>query len=188
VVTFVDCLNIKNFLGADKLALGEIAKKQISCADVIILNKTDLVTSEELLAVTDSVSSFNQTAQITPTSFSIADPNLLFSINAFSGGRQPWPKTPHSHYHGIDHILLTFPDSCFSPEQVTRAVGQILWSQTAGEVYRCKGLFSSGGNWFMLQGVGELFEVTPIQAASGPSKFLFIGTNLNRSAIHSLLS
>ena len=194
VITFIDSLNINRFLQGNDLDLGEIVTKQIACADALILNKTDLIDQQELDKVTQSVITLNTTAPLITTTFSAVPWDLLFNLNAFGSANQRiWDKTPHSHFHGIDHIFLKIARNSISPESVTRAVGELLWGNDAGEIYRCKGLFEFQNKWFSLQGVGELFEVTEAKIdeakidADHSGRFLFIGRNLDSNKISDVL-
>jgi G3E family GTPase len=63
------------------------AVQQIAYADRIVLNKTDLVTEEELESVSASVQSINPTAQLLPCKYSNLPVEELLNIRAFDPTR-----------------------------------------------------------------------------------------------------
>ena len=74
-------------------------------------------------------------------------------------------------------------------------LGELIWESPEGlEVLRCKGLFQGFGQatdaeygQYMLQGVGDVFELRPMAsiagAHEGPGKFLFVGRGIDKDAI-----
>lgn len=85
-------------------------------------------------------------------------------------------------------VKLQSPRTRSSIEQ---AIGKILWDGIAGDVYRCKGIFRDPfGTSFMLQGVGEVFEVTEEgrrEEQPDEGRFLFVGTSLDKGVMEELL-
>lgn len=107
--------------------------------------------------------------------------------------------------HGIDSCFLRGADGALYDSQRVRAwMSDVLWENSAGGVYRCKGLFrgppeddsdmeQDGGDAqagdqpmekgkdvvFALQGVGKLFEIDAVPEVDVPySRFLFVGRGL----------
>lgn len=104
--------------------------------------------------------------------------------------------------HGIESLLLRSTSSLdlYCPDRVEAWLAQVLWENTAGGVYRCKGLFkaprqgaskdgasdeaAAATSAYALQGVGKLFEVEEAPRVSvSDSKFLFIGRGLQCKAL-----
>lgn len=104
--------------------------------------------------------------------------------------------------HGIESLLLRSSSSLdlYCPDRVEAWLAQVLWENTAGGVYRCKGLFraprqgtsedgaadeaAAATSAYALQGVGKLFEVEEAPRVSvSDSKFLFIGRGLQCKAL-----
>jgi len=84
VVTVVDCKYVLQHLH-DKKPNGCVneAQKQIALADVLMLNKTDLVSKTELEALHDEVRKINQVAKIIQTQHSLVDLNEVLNIHAY---------------------------------------------------------------------------------------------------------
>jgi G3E family GTPase len=183
------------------------AHLQISHADVIILNKTDLVPDTKLSAVQTRISSINSLARIIPTDHSHVD-NLsgtILDLNAYS----TFPTTPsvnampdfaskgHSH---LDPTISTYtvPLPPFDPQKLPLLTGwleTLLWDaedRQEGrarkyEVHRTKGLIRcTDGTSRIVQGVREIFdliEIPPTEDAEDTvteGKIVFIGRNLDR--------
>ena len=74
-------------------------------------------------------------------------------------------------------------------------LGELIWESPDGiEILRCKGLFEGNGTSsdaihgeYMLQGVGDVFELRPMGAGgrhhAGPANFLFVGRGMNMQEI-----
>eukprot|EP00746_Dinoflagellata_sp_MGD_P121230 gnl/MRDRNA2_/MRDRNA2_56471_c0_seq2.p1 gnl/MRDRNA2_/MRDRNA2_56471_c0~~gnl/MRDRNA2_/MRDRNA2_56471_c0_seq2.p1 ORF type:complete len:236 (-),score=35.78 gnl/MRDRNA2_/MRDRNA2_56471_c0_seq2:242-949(-) len=105
-------------------------------------------------------------------------------------------EEPNCSIHGgknpVEHFLVKWGRErpCLDPEKVERWLGPVLWEGSAGQVYRCKGLFmgqeepGSSPAPYALQGVGQIFEVLEAPDTEvEQSKFLFIGQALDRKAL-----
>ncbi|KAJ3497563.1 hypothetical protein NLG97_g1805 [Lecanicillium saksenae] len=196
IVTLVDAKNILKSLddpsGKVEGPVMTTAHVQISHADVIVINKSDLVTSEELQRVKDRIQSINGLAKIHVTEKSIV-PKLegfLLDLHAYDQFNEPEPKTnAHSH---LDPNLstITIAVDKLKPnqlEQVDKWLRQVLWenelpgTQTPQkfEIHRSKGrLIFDNDEIKMLQGVREIFELIDAPASDEPlptsGKIIFI--------------
>lgn len=81
VVTVVDCVNILSYLQNETTRNDVIA--QIAYADRILLNKQDLITSEKSLEVERTIKSINSSAELSKTTYSQLNPDMVLDINAF---------------------------------------------------------------------------------------------------------
>ena len=102
VVTVADAKWLK-----DRLKDAPEAKNQIAFADVILLNKTDLVTPAELAEVEARIRGINPYARIHRTERSKIDIAEVLDRNAFDLDRildiEPQFLTADDHNHGHDH-------------------------------------------------------------------------------------
>jgi len=122
IITVVDSKHISKHLFSDKGELqqqgyisvateGEvnISMQQVAFADRIILNKTDLVTENELTQLKHDVKSINKLADHITAVKSVVDPKMLININRFSLDRalETDPDflahNDHDHDHGHGH-------------------------------------------------------------------------------------
>ncbi|KAM4056855.1 cobW/HypB/UreG, nucleotide-binding domain-containing protein [Hirsutella rhossiliensis] len=172
------------------------AHVQISHADVLVINKADLVSEDELRRVRERIESINGLAKIHVTENSVI-PQLegfLLDLHAYDQFNEHEAKVKgHSH---LDPAISTIcvPVPRLPPHQlddVDRWLRSVLWdskvpgSECKGdfEIHRSKGrIVLQNGDVKMLQGVREVFELTEPpglqepQPASG--KIIFIGRRI----------
>ncbi len=83
------------------------AEEQIAFADVILLNKTDLVSAEELQRVEAAIRGINRFAKIIRTERCQAPLDQVLGLGSFDVNeilkREPDFLDPHHHNHGHDH-------------------------------------------------------------------------------------
>jgi len=115
VITVVDAKHINSHLHKKD---GEEAFQQISYADRVILNKTDLVTTEELSKVNDEIYRINSSAMILETIRSKVDIKKIMNIRAFELERilktvdAEFLETNNHHDHDHDDHDCGGEDSC----------------------------------------------------------------------------
>ncbi|KAG6372865.1 CobW domain-containing protein [Boletus reticuloceps] len=168
--------------------------RQIACSDVILLNKVDLVSNDKLAVTEEMIHKVNPSAPIHRTIQANIDLVHIMNIDAYAGVKQLQNDTfkPHQLCDASDdchdHI-------CQSP--ATHYELQLLWRHdkpTGGDhkdhnpslrVLRCKGLFVlETGEEFMLQGVQNMYEMTPVEARDvvgipDSGKLVLIGKGLD---------
>ena len=193
IVTLVDAKNVVKCLeepfgeemvldgfdgGARGDAHGEVlstAHLQISHADVVVVNKADLVTGEELKAVEDRVRSINALARVQFTDHSKVPQleGLVLDLHAYDNVTTEsldFASKGHSHLDpAIGTVTLKFP--VIRGTQLKRLDGwlrSVLWEgrlpgkdqKAAWEVHRIKGRIPfSDSTLKILQGVREIFEL-----------------------------
>lgn len=224
VVCVVDCRNVLRQLSEptpdDGTANGSgqkdtisAAQKQIACSDVILLNKTDLVSPEELSDIEKRVQGINPTLRIYQTVQSQVPLPKLYHLQAFSestllGGQESSEAScsgcngdDHDHSHHTDGIsTVTIP----LPKQITFAQFQnieqllqdILWKsptkQSKYDILRTKGYLrvdvEGKVQEKVVQGVADLFDIKDAHAngVEVHPKLVFIGRDLNDDAQRSL--
>ncbi|KAF4856826.1 COBW domain-containing protein 1 [Colletotrichum siamense] len=209
IVTLVDAKNILSSLDdpSGKIELEDqeddhghgplmtTAHVQISHADVIVINKADLVSEEELTRVRTRIESINGLAKIHVTQKSEV-PSLegfLLDLHAYDQVAElDLGQKGHSH---LDSTISTvsIPVPRLGPSQlanVDKWLRKILWDRrlpgddkTVLEVHRAKGrLVFENGDVKLMQGVREIFEIldSPDQTreAVGEGKIILIGRYL----------
>ena len=97
IVTLVDA---KHFLG--QLEQGDEAEEQVAFADVILLNKTDLVSEDDLKKVEAKIKAINPYARIHKTQKSKIELDAILDKGAFDLKRI-LEFEPHFLEHGHDH-------------------------------------------------------------------------------------
>ncbi len=170
------------------------AKNQIAFADVIVLNKVDLVTPAELAAVEARIRMLNPAAKLhhtTKCALPIAD---VMDRNAFDLDRileiEPdFLEEGHHHHHADDIRSMSFEiKGDVDPDKFMPWIQDLTQVQGA-DILRCKGIlaFKSEPRRFVFQGVHMLLD-GDLQRdwradETRVSRAVFIGRNLDRDAI-----
>ena len=188
VITVVDARWLK-----DQLKDAPEVKNQIAFADVIVLNKIDLVSAEELLDVEKNIRSINAYATIHKTTRSAVSLDAVLGKNAFDLDRildiaPEFLEDVHVHHdESVQSVALNLPGD-IDPEKFMPWLNE--FTQAEGpNILRCKGILAFKGEpkRFVFQGVhmildGDLQRDWRADEVR-QSKMVFIGHKLNRSAI-----
>ncbi|XP_070820666.1 zinc-regulated GTPase metalloprotein activator 1 [Chaetodon trifascialis] len=177
------------------------AARQIAVADLIIINKTDLVNEEELTQIRDSVRSINGLVKILETQKSRVDLSEVLDLHSFDSKtnlaeKLQLVKSTRPH---LDKSILTVTFEVagdLSEDALNVFIQDLLWEKMfknkEGQpmtVIRLKGIVSFAGkaHQVMLQGVHELYDLneTPQLWEEDPriNRLVFIGRNLDRDIL-----
>nr|XP_060618230.1 zinc-regulated GTPase metalloprotein activator 1A-like [Anolis sagrei ordinatus]XP_060618231.1 zinc-regulated GTPase metalloprotein activator 1A-like [Anolis sagrei ordinatus] len=180
------------------------AARQIALADLVIINKTDLVSQEALTKLRTTVRSINGLAKLLETQRSrvdISDVLDLHAFDSFSGKsfqqRLQLEEAPHPH---LDKSIVTstFEVAGSSTEEDLNVfVQNLLWEKNVKdkrgnpmEVIRLKGLVSikDKPHQVIVQGVHELYDLeeTTVKWTEGNermNRLVFIGRNLDKDIL-----
>jgi G3E family GTPase len=185
IVTVVDAKHLPQ-----RLEDSHEAEDQIAFADVIILNKTDLVTPEELAAVEDTIRSINRFAVIHRTERAALPIEQVLNRGAFDLNRvlamAPNFLTDDEHEHNEEVRSVSFEvEKPIDPEKFNQWIGALLQEQ-GPDLLRTKGILSYAGDdrRFAFQAVHMIADGDFIgpwkQGEPRVSRIVFIGRNLNR--------
>jgi cobalamin biosynthesis protein CobW len=219
VVTVVDCEAVAEGTLAKDLAaleamrqadpgldhetpLQELFEDQLACADLVILNKTDLVDAATQIKVRQQVEQeLSRSVKIVASGRSSdcemasLSSDLLLGFNAaVEDNLESRPshhdhEEEHDHDDEIDSTYVVF-DRAFDPELLKQRLEKLVETR---EIYRVKGFISVPNKpmRMVVQGVGARFE----QFYDRPwakdelrqTKLVFIGRDLQRSDIETAL-
>ncbi len=185
IVTVVDAKNLPA-----RLDDSAEAAAQIAFADVIVLNKTDLVDEAGLAEVERRIRAINKFAKIHRTQRSAVSVTDVLDQGAFDLKRilaeDPDFLTDTDHEHNDDINSMSFEvPAPIDPEKFNAWIGQLL-AEKGQDLLRTKGILSYPGEdrRFAFQAVhmiadGDFIGEWP---AGEPrkSRLVFIGRNLNR--------
>lgn len=175
IVTVVDAAEI-----AEKAEWSELLKRQVAPANLVLLNKTDLISKHEVDAIAARLGRLAPRAQILRTSHCAVPPVVIFeaaSTPALDG-------TEHSNHH--DHGFTTM---LFCAEQpIERADIEVLLNDMPSGILRLKGfvrLVEAPEKPMLLQAVGCRWGWHEAPTTTGASKLVVIGdaAAIDRDAI-----
>ncbi|PPV06517.1 nitrile hydratase activator [Xanthomonas bromi] len=186
IVTVVDAVNL-----ATHLDEAHEAAEQIAFADVVLLNKIDLVPPAQLDGLQARIRRINPYARIHPCQRGDVPLNAILDLQAFTLERvldiEPdFLDENHTHEHdeeiGSVSLQLHTP---LDPARFDRWFGELLATHGT-DLLRCKGILDVAGEprRYVIQGVHMLTDGNFLDAwpAGQPrvSKLVFIGRHLDR--------
>jgi G3E family GTPase len=185
IVTVVDAKNLPA-----RLADSAEAEEQIAFADVIVLNKADLVTPEELDAVEQRIRQINRFARIHRTTRAAVPIGDVLDQGAFDLQRvlerEPEFLEDNEHEHNDDVVSMSFEVSRpIDPEKFNAWISTLLAEQ-GQNLLRTKGIlaYANDDRRFAFQAVHMIADGDFIgkwaPGVERRSKLVFIGRNLNR--------
>jgi G3E family GTPase len=187
VVTVVDAKHIWQHWEADE------AQEQIAFADVILLNKVDLVSEDVLEELERRIRSMNAIAKIYRTRNAQLEMDMLLGVHAFDLSRaleiDPnfLKEDAHEHDETVGSIALVESGS-LNMERLNEWISHLL--QTRGpDIFRMKGILNVAGedHRFVFQGVHMLFEGKRDRRWKAneirKNELVFIGRNLDEAEL-----
>ncbi|MBD2295466.1 GTP-binding protein [Anabaena sphaerica FACHB-251] len=187
VVTVVDAKHIWQHWEADE------AQEQIAFADVILLNKTDLVTPENLEELEKRIRSMNAMAKIYRTRNSELSMDALLGVQAFDLERaleiDPNFLGEDAHVHDESVYSVALVEKGAIDGQKLNAWMSELLSTKGTDIFRMKGILNIAGqdDRFVFQGVHMIFDGRPDRPwkanETRKNELVFIGRNLDEAKL-----
>lgn len=183
VVTVVDAKHIWQHWEADE------AQEQMAFADIILLNKVDLVKPEELDELEKRIRKMNAMAKIYRTQNAQLEMEALLGVRAFDVKRaleidpEFLNENAHEHDETVKSVALVESGE-LDGEKLNQWIGELLQNQ-GQDIFRMKGILNIAGedNRYVFQGVHMLFNGIPDRPwkpqETRKNELVFIGRNLN---------
>lgn len=189
IVTVVDAKHFHQHFDSDE------AREQVAFADVLILNKTDLVTESELDALQVRIRSMNGAARLLRARDAAVDVAALLNVGGFNLDRAVdidprfLTSDPSEHQHDDSITSVGIEESgSVDEDKLNRWLSKLL-QERGQDIFRSKGVLSVAGESrrFVFQGVHMLLD----SGADRPwgsteprmCKLIFIGRNLDREEL-----
>ena len=185
VVTVVDAKHIQQHWSANE------AQEQIAFADVILLNKTDLVSPHELDELESKIRAMNGMAKIYRTQNSELGMNALLGIQAFDLDRaleiapELLKVTTPQHDWTVNSFAIVESGE-LDGQKLNDWLSNLL--ETKGtDIFRMKGILNIAGeeDRFVFQGVHMMFDGEPDrpwkEGETRKNELVFIGRNLDQA-------
>jgi G3E family GTPase len=202
VVTVVDGRHL-----LDKLRIGtgktfKLMKEQIRAANILVLNKIDLVREEDLSELQEALTDWNPYATIVMTMKSVLDPVILYAEHVKIENNEHQDKGhvhnehcghDHVHEHGQEHHhdhssphdhvnVVTY----YFKGTVDSVVFETFLKQLPEEIYRAKGIvsFQDTASLFLFQYAYreiDFLRITPQKSVNNVA--VFIGEGFSQSEL-----
>lgn len=194
IVTLVDAKHILLHLDDSDEAM-----EQVAFADVLLLNKTDLVEPADLDALERRLRGINALARIHRTTNAAIELDKVLAVGGFNLDRateidphflEDADHDHHHHHHHDKHVTSVGIEAPGNVDgrKINAWLAELVRVQ-GPDIFRMKGVFSIDGNpdRIIFQGVHMLID----GANGGPwgdrprlNKLVFIGRNLDREALN----
>jgi len=187
VITLIDAKHIHQHWDAEE------AQEQIAFADVILLNKTDLVSPTELEDLEGRIRGMNAMAKIYRTQDAQVEMDRILGVQAFNLDRalEVDPdflgEDAHEHDETVKSVVID-ERGMLDGDKLDQWVGELLRNQ-GPDIFRMKGILNIQGedNRIVFQGVHMLFdgkEDRPwLPHETRKNELVFIGRNLDEAAL-----
>lgn len=194
IVTVVDAAHVLDHLDEIKPeGVENESVEQVAFADRMLLNKTDLVSEEQLATVETRLRSINRGAGIVRTQNAKVDLSQVLDIGAFDLQRvltdDPafLEQDDHQHDQSVSSVGFLI-DGDVDVEKLNSWLGELLAAKGV-DIFRSKGILALAGQdrQYVFQGVHMLFDGTEGrpwgERESRTNRLVFIGRNLDRAGL-----
>ena len=187
IVTLVDALHIDLHINAPE------AGEQIAFADLVVVNKSDLVNQSELSSLCKKLRSMNSIATIVETTHAQLDINSVLCMNNFDLANvlaiEPnlLEEDEHEHDSDVTSVSLSF-EGALNGDLFNRWIYKFTQEHGAN-IFRSKGIlnFDDANRRFVFQGVHMTLDGRPGKpwrpAERRINQLVFIGRNLDGESI-----
>ncbi len=187
IVTTVDCRHIWTQLASHE------AQEQIAFADVVLLNKIDLVEAAEVDRIERRVRSMNRFATVYRTERSAVDLDQILGLGAFDLknilGVAPdlLEEEDHEHDASVSSVCITAPGAVDSA-RFNKWMFELVQARGA-DLFRMKGILDldAATRRFVFQGVHMTLDGRPGRAwapsEARRNELVFIGRDLDRQTL-----
>jgi len=205
IITFVDSKHTSEHLKEVKPeGVENEAVEQVAFADLLVLNKTDLATKEELEALKKQLKAINSTAKMIETTYGQLKVEDVLDIKAFDLAKTVEmddsfldTEAEHMHDKSVSSVGVCIEGE-FMPEKFNDWLNKLL-REKGNDIYRSKGIIAMLGTdeRYVFQGVHMMLMMRGSQSQEKGTvplpdwgkgekkmnKLCFIGKNLDRNAI-----
>lgn len=155
---------------------GPFYGNQISCADIILLNKVDLVSSESLQEIKAALKEMNPEAPIFSTQYCAMETALLLGVS--SDGPKDHPHPSHHHLDEMGFMTFSFEDDRPLNESRLKEFLQLL----PPNLFRLKGWVRLSDGSALLDFAAGRYRISPVDD-SRATALTFVGRSCNEREI-----
>ncbi len=171
IVTVVDCDSLVRFP-----SLGHTGREQIELADILVMNKIDLIDERALEGVSAGVRRLN------PRSVMIETVKCEFDTAVLFGVKRAAPLHPHKT-HRIEFDYFDFvSDERFDRDRMVEAIEAL-----PPEIYRCKGFFATSEAGFFVNYVAGRYSIEEYDCYRTELVFIGKGASKRREEVRELM-
>jgi G3E family GTPase len=169
VVTVIDAVNFNGY--TDK---SYTAQLQAKYTDLFIINKTDLVTENELDKRLDDVYDLNPSTPKLKTADGNVSKDLIFGLDSHVIGVPLVNESALQHADEFDIVSFIDAERTYDKQKLH----QLLVQLDHFDYYRIKGLINTQNGVWMLNMVAGRISWTQLKKYKGPTKIVFMGRGI----------
>lgn len=155
--------------------VGGLVSRQLTAADLVFINKTDLVAAGVVADLRRWLKEHTHTQRIEETSFGAIDPSLLDLPPFPQKARSLEDNSTRTSHHGALEATIWFPAGTVDIEALRRAL-----INASEALHRAKGFVKDNSGCMMLiQFTGQRFEMIPAENPRNGGRLALIGRFLD---------
>jgi G3E family GTPase len=191
VITVVDAKHIEQHWDSEEV------QEQIAFADIVVINKKDLVAPEEITSLKQHIRTMNAMTAIYQVEQANISPDLLLGVNSFDLERvlaiEPTFLDEDTHEHDTSVGSIWLKDTRPLDLESLNTWIQNLLRKQGPNIFRMKGILNIANTEqrFVFQGVHMLVESSRDRPwrkdEKRQSELVFIGRNLDKKQLHESL-
>lgn len=206
VVTVVDSRHLLDRMRIGSGKTFKLMQEQIRAANILVLNKVDLVQTEDLTELHEALSAWNPAAKVIVTTRGEFDPAALYAEKALPSHAQIHPpaaesepihvhdehcKHDHDHHHHHHSIVSEFHDhvnvvTYYFQTAIDSVAFETFLKQLPESIYRAKGIvtFRDTANLFLFQYAYkevDFLRITPQKSVNNVA--VFIGEGFSQAEL-----
>ncbi|VVC03425.1 CobW/HypB/UreG, nucleotide-binding domain [Candidatus Bilamarchaeum dharawalense] len=162
IVTIVDADALTKFL-----TLGHTGTEQIELADVLVVNKVDLVEREKLVEIKQRLTNMNNRAAQIETTYCNVDLSFIFGVE-----REQLHVSTHGHKPEFEYFDFV------SDKKLDYDKFIEFYAKLPNEIYRSKGFIVTNKGSFLVNYVGGRYGSEGFNA--NKTELVFIGNNIKK--------
>lgn len=147
-------------------ATARVVKKQLNVSDLILLNKTDLVSQEQKNEIRQLLKCHCPIVPIRETAFGKVEDAWILDMHPVE--RETWTDGNISADITLRKFVLHIK------EDVCLETLRHIWQMIMEDVYRMKGFVTVGDEWYLIDCVGNMFHAEKWEEKSGAKNQLVI--------------
>jgi len=170
--------------------------KQIALADIILINKIDLVEDIALIKCKQTIHSINSAASLIETKQSKVNISQILDLHAYDGEAslyktkiEKFRESSSSHLdNSISTVTFEF-SGCVRETELAKLLDNLLWineTKNKQKIYRLKGIVNyidKPDKSFQLQGVYDTYDAYEMNTKENVNRIILIGENLEKLKI-----
>ncbi len=149
-------------------SIGRTAIAQIEVADIIIINKIDLINNARLSEIKNKIKSYNKKSLIIEAKYCDVDINLIFDLQI----EREIKKLQHGHNHKFQFF------TCKIKNKLNRKKLELFLEKLPSEVYRLKGFVPLQDSIYLLSYVAGRYSLEKLK--SDKHELVFIGEGIEK--------